>query len=230
MYHIVNCYDSLADVTILLPGSCMDGIKICQSKEMIERALSTRDTIIAGKWYDDVQRNLYNFSIDGWVGWSSDNQKRQPSSSCAPAPVRPFGRWYEVYIGSMKTHVVCFTSTLAVSRAHVHQHPKSRYEAILESLCVHSNPEVGHFLERSWHGLFYPVPVGVFFLRKYLLGKSYLSGIMIFCRRIGVSSRIVLGLVSQAAGSRDKTLWLILLCVRGAWLICWVATSRRRKR
>jgi hypothetical protein len=224
LHHIVHCYDSLADVTILLPGSCMDELKLSQSRELIERAIHTRDTVIAGKWYADVQGSLYNFSIDGWVGWSADNQKQQPSSSCAPAPVRPFGRWYEAYIGLMRTQVVCFTSTLAISREHVHQHPKSRYEAILESLSMHSNPEVGHFLERSWQGLFYPIPVGVQWRTRCLV-KNCLG--FDICCRIGVLSRIVLDLKNQTAPLPSNLLGSI--CVDGTWRICWISTSHRRR-
>lgn len=50
-------------------------------------------------------------------------------------------------------------STFAVSREHIHQHPKHWYEKLLAAVSNHSNPEDGHFLERSWVAVFHPIPV-----------------------------------------------------------------------
>ena len=162
LYHIVHNYDNLADVTIFLPGSCMDEIKVSKTLEVINKAKESNNTVISGKWYDDIRSNLYNFSIDSWVGLSSENKSAQPSSSCAPALYRPFGRWFDHYIGlDVRVHVACFTSTLAVSKKHILQQPRIKYEQLLVAMSKHSNPEDGHFLERSWNALFYPVPVCV---------------------------------------------------------------------
>ena len=160
LYHIVHNYDRLADVSIFLPGSCMDEIKVSKTVEVIRRAKETRNTVISGKWYDDIRTNLSQFSIDSWVGLSTENKSAQPSSSCAPASYRPFGRWFDHYIGrDVRVHVACFTSTLAVSRDHILQQPLAKYEELLAAMSKHSNPEDGHFLERAWEALFSPIPV-----------------------------------------------------------------------
>jgi hypothetical protein len=53
---------------------------------------------------------------------------------------------------------VSFNGMFAVSREHIKQHPVSHYEALLRALSHSSNPEDGHFLERSWVAVFHPLP------------------------------------------------------------------------
>ena len=52
--------------------------------------------------------------------------------------------------------VFCVGSVFAVHRRHVWQHPVDRYERLLGQTSTHHNPEVGHYLERSWAALFWP--------------------------------------------------------------------------
>ena len=37
------------------------------------------------------------------------------------------------------------------------KHPISRYEKLLAAVERHSNPEVGHYIERAWGAIFYPI-------------------------------------------------------------------------
>ena len=44
-----------------------------------------------------------------------------------------------------------------VSRNDIRQHPKKYYQNFLDELSKSPNPEVGHYVERSWCAIFYPL-------------------------------------------------------------------------
>jgi hypothetical protein len=44
----------------------------------------------------------------------------------------------------------------AISKKDILQHPISYYETLIKDVDECSNPESGHFFERSWYALFYP--------------------------------------------------------------------------
>ena len=63
LHHIYNNYDSLADITIFLPGSAMNGFKEYKTRELLKKVIETKDTVLYGKWYHDVANVFRNFSI-----------------------------------------------------------------------------------------------------------------------------------------------------------------------
>lgn len=159
--HIVERYDSLADVTVFLPASCMDAHKAGATAQVLRLARETGTTVLRGKGYTDVRRELYDFQLDAWAATNARNKAANAEARLQPAPVRPFGAWFDAnFPGLRKTpvRVVCFYGIFAVHRDHILQHPRRVYEALLSQLQGSSNPEVGHYMERSWGALFYPYP------------------------------------------------------------------------
>ena len=71
---------------------------------------------------------------------------------------RPFGKWYRMYFNDLPIYHVSMAGVMAVSRDIIKQHDKAYYQRFLEQLETHENPEVGHYIERSWIALFHPVP------------------------------------------------------------------------
>ena len=66
LYHIVNNYDQLADVTVFLPASCLDGIKACNTKHVMDIVMRTKTTVLPNT-YDvggDVRKTMYGFQMD----------------------------------------------------------------------------------------------------------------------------------------------------------------------
>ena len=43
-------------------------------------------------------------------------------------------------------------------RCHIQQHPVEYYKRLRAMLENHSNPEVGHYIERAWGAIFWPYP------------------------------------------------------------------------
>ena len=155
LYHIVNSYDNLAPVTVFLPASCSDRYKQERAKKTCQIALKTNTSLFFGHQYKpNVRDQLYYFKLDTWKATNQANLAANPEQQLQLAEIRPFGAWYDAHFPGIQTQVVCYYGIFAVSRDHIRQHPKAYYHALLDQLSVGSNPEVGHYMERSWGALF----------------------------------------------------------------------------
>jgi len=155
LYHIVHHYDNLAPVTIFLPGSCMSKHKIGLTRDVVNNARETKDTVLIGTRYKDVRTDLYSFTINMYGSTNPENNKENPETQLLLSPIRPFGKWFDKHFGpDTKAQIVCYYGIFAASRRDIQQHPKSFYEELLAYVDTHSNPEVGHYLERSWGAMF----------------------------------------------------------------------------
>ena len=159
LYHIIKNYNNLADVTIFLPASCMDSHKKEFTFNVIKHVLETKNTVLQGGILNDVRTDLYNFTLDEWRATNPDNITVNPESTLEKSPIRPFGKWYdENFDPNLKIKVFCFYGIIAIAREHIIQHPIERYERLIKYINTSSNPEAGHYMERSWGAIFYPYP------------------------------------------------------------------------
>jgi hypothetical protein len=113
LHHIVENYENLSDITFFLPGSCMNELKEHTTTSLISKVLSTRDTVIPGKQYHNVQRSLRAFQCNRYLGTSHENQRLNMSTIIQPSHIaRPFGAWFQHFFGDLVIHVVCFTVSM----------------------------------------------------------------------------------------------------------------------
>ena len=159
LHHIVTNYDSLADVTVFLPSSCMDEArgKRYKTMEVIDKVTKTCNSVFCGAYYDSVYDKYKTFTVDNWGGTNCMN-KETTEISVKPATIRPFGDWYTHFFDKTSVNVVSYMSIFAVSKYHIQQHPRSYYESMMPCCCHHINPEEGHFIERAWVAIFHPLP------------------------------------------------------------------------
>lgn len=160
LYHIINNYENLAPVTLFLPASCQDPHKRAKAIKTCELALKSRNTVLYGTYHDpNVRQALATFKLEKWKATNASNSAANPEEKLQLAEIRPFGAWYDAHFEGIDTSIVCYFGIFAVSREHIRQHPVSYYKRFLDQLSVGSNPEVGHYMERSWGALFQPYPV-----------------------------------------------------------------------
>ena len=57
----------------------------------------------------------------------------------------------------LKINCLIYYGIFSIHRNDIIQHNVSRYETIIKELSDHSNPEVGHYIERSWCAIFHPL-------------------------------------------------------------------------
>jgi hypothetical protein len=151
LYHVVNNYDTLADVTIFLPGSVWTQPT---KKENADKMISfinihKRPTLVCG----DNPASHKNFSIDKWEVSSPENSRFSSQHKLTPASIRPFGAWFAAHFPGEKHECVSFFGIVSASKEGIRKRPKEFYQGLLNEVSMPS-PEAGHYTERSWANTF----------------------------------------------------------------------------
>jgi hypothetical protein len=144
LYHIINNYDNLADKTIFFQGK-IDDHKILD----IEDYFGDDDFI--GK-FDNLNINKLINKIDHYGKYKNQylNGKMKASN------YTPY-IWIKNILGielEETSFKVVWGANFAISSKLIRNKPKIFYENILRYIENDSNPEEGHFLERSWYLIF----------------------------------------------------------------------------
>ena len=156
LYHIVKNYDNLCENTIFLPGSTNMPSKIEKAKRQIQEIEKHNNTVILGNKYNNVKRELYDFTLDSWTASDTKNSDMNSESQLEISKIRPFGKWFETHFGSnLNVQYVSYLGILGINKKHILLRPKVFYETLMAEVSKSSNPEVGHYLERAWNAIFY---------------------------------------------------------------------------
>ena len=86
-------------------------------------------------------------------------QTRRGRRSLAPAAPRPFGKWFEAHVGSMRTFYQSgeYANGLVVTDARtLRSRPRSFWAGLLAQLSTDNAPEAGHYVEKASTYLFHP--------------------------------------------------------------------------
>ena len=158
IYHIVNNYNNLAPITVFFPGS-IDGMltKKNNAIKILENIKKYKTAIFLVSYVNNLKTHFNNFILDDWVCTNSENKKLNPESKLSPAILRPFGKWFNYHFGNIIVKYYCIHGILSIHKLDIIKHPLIRYQQLLGTLDKHSNPEVGHYVERSWAALFHPL-------------------------------------------------------------------------
>jgi len=161
LYHIVNRYDNIAEITIFLPGSANNNHKKQITKRQVYEVEDYKNTVFLSSKTNDVQKDYYDFQLDSWCSTSSENIKENAECKLHLSKTRPFGKWYEVHFNNIHTQHVNYFGILGIHRRHIVQNPKEKYENLL-ALFEKPNDEIAHYFERAWEAVFYPMDGAVF--------------------------------------------------------------------
>jgi len=165
LYHIINNYDNLADVTIFLPGSIDLHHKYNRAKQMIEKVEETNCTVFSAVYEANIVKTQFNFTLDNYLSSHINNKEINQNATIQKSNIRPYGKWFEqTFIDGEKNEYVSYCGIFSISKNNILQKPKSYYEKLLNELNTHHNPEVGHYIERSWYAIFYPYNNNIHFL------------------------------------------------------------------
>jgi hypothetical protein len=154
--HIVDNYDKLKDVTVFLTGS-LDALphKLRNSRKIIESLDRDLRSTMVVQYHSDIRKSLANFGLNDWT--SSDKRNNMGTAKLYPAEIRPFGKWYEKKFGDLVVNAVAYYGVFSASRDHIKNRALDFYQELLRELSVSQNPEVGHYVERSWLAIFHPM-------------------------------------------------------------------------
>jgi hypothetical protein len=159
LYYIIENYDNLPEVTIFLPGSCMDNNKKDKTISTINTTINTKDSVFyAQKTESNILDVLYDFTLDEWMSSNSNNRVLNNSNNLRKSDIRPFGKWYEENFPNTYINYITYHGIFSVSRNHIRQRTKESYQKLINYVDKNMNEESAHYFERSFLAIFHPIP------------------------------------------------------------------------
>lgn len=156
LYHICHSYEKLSRINVFLPGSLINNKKT-RASTLLSKIKETGKAVFLSCMIDkDIKNEYYDFKLDYWKTSNSQNFSKNNESKLEKSLIRPFGKWFTKRFGNVSTKNVCFMGIFSIGKNDILQHPKEKYISLMNEL-NHSNPEVGHYIERSWGAIFYPL-------------------------------------------------------------------------
>jgi hypothetical protein len=158
LYHIISNYDNMKNITVFFPGSIHLPNKKGKAIDILERIKNNnyKSAIFIGEYTVNLKEKFYDFKLDNWLSSDQDNAQLYKSSTLKPSIIRPFGKWYQLHFGNLLVNHYSINSLFSIDKRDIIKFPKSRYRFLLNQLRIHNNPEVGHYIERSWSAIFHP--------------------------------------------------------------------------
>lgn len=157
LYHIVNEYDRLADITVFIPGSGTLEHKKNLIDFTVNNVKKTNNSVVPVYTFDTtLGEAMYNFMLDKYNVESPEN--REGNIQHVPSLTRPFGAWYTKYFGDYPVKKATFTGIFAASREHIHAREKESYGHFLEQVSTNAFHEAAHYIERAWTAILKGVP------------------------------------------------------------------------
>ncbi len=159
LYHIVSNYYSLPNILVFFPGSLNIDYKKQKAILILNNIIQSKfkEAYFIGYYQSSIKKSFYNFKLDEWK--TSDTQNFIKNNECKLqlARIRPYGLWYTYFFGNTPARWSTWWGIFSIDKRDIIQHPISRYETLIATVNKHSNPEVGHYIERSWGAIFYPL-------------------------------------------------------------------------
>ena len=154
LYHVINNYNNLADVTLFLPGSVHSREDKWKRYEQVIKELnnSKTSTLVCSE-IENIINDSYNFNINNWVVTNAENRTKNSNTELTPANIRPYGKWFEAKFPNEVMSCISFTGIIAVTKEDILKRPKKFYIDLLNEH-LFENAEVVHYSERSWKNIF----------------------------------------------------------------------------
>lgn len=159
LYHIVNNYDNLSDILVFFPGSLNMEYKKERSVKILNYIILNgfKNAYFLGNYQNDIFETFKYFKLDNWRSSNLKNSEINPESQLQLCKLRPYGKWYRYFFGNTKARWNTLFGVFSIDKRDIIQHKKMRYEMLLDTVSHSSNPEAGHYIERSWGAIFYPI-------------------------------------------------------------------------
>jgi hypothetical protein len=155
--HIITNYNNLSNINIFFPGSVdMKHKRKIAVKMLIEIEERNKPVFISLN-HKNIKKIHYNFKLDNYKTTHKSNSSKNPEVVLKKSNIRPYGLWYENTFGNIEVNCLMYYGIFSIHKDDITQHPITRYESLIKDLSDHSNPEVGHYIERSWCAIFHPI-------------------------------------------------------------------------
>jgi hypothetical protein len=171
IYHIVNNYDNLSNITAFFQGSIdKREYKYDRCVKVINESEKKNTTIISCTKENNFIFSNKNFILDNYFFSTKDNISEN-SNLTYPCKIRPFGEWfheifnkwhkpYDEHIDTYTTNsfnYISYCHIFSIKKEHILRKPKEYYIYLLSFLNEGLHPEAVHYFERAWSLIFYPL-------------------------------------------------------------------------
>lgn len=165
LYHIIQNYNNLSEITVFFPGSLDLEYKKNRAIEILTFIKTKKKAFFLGNHSENLKKMFNYFYLDNWQSTNTQNLDKNNESNLQLSKIRPFGKWFKYYFGNKIVNKYCYWGVFSIDKRDIIQHPKSRYIILINQINTSSNPEVGHYIERSWGAIFYPMKYTKFVLK-----------------------------------------------------------------
>jgi hypothetical protein len=159
LYHIIENYNNLANVTVFFPGSINIDLKKNKAYHILINIIQSNFTkaYFIGHYCESIKETFKDFYLDNWQCTEKNNLLLNNESVLYKSEIRPYGDWYTHFFGNTQSNWITFYGVFSIDKRDIVQYSVEHYKKLIELVNTHSNPEVGHYIERSWGVIFYPL-------------------------------------------------------------------------
>ena len=147
LYHIVNNYETLPEITVFLQGEGLNSWCVGNINDILNnvRKNVTCKVVFRAKTLDGWGRIKH---IKKWLRELNSGEMRRSRFT--------FGEFYEELYGIPHPDdiPICLAGCFAVTRDMIKKHPIDFYKKAISFVDDHKNPEEGHYFERLWAAIF----------------------------------------------------------------------------
>lgn len=159
LYHIIENYDKLSNIMVFFPGSLNLEYKKNKAKLVLNNIIKSNFYIayLAGHYHQNIKESFKDFILDNWKSTDKQNLLLNNELALQKSKIRPYGKWYTYFFGNIQAHWSTMCGIFSIDKRDIIQHPIEYYQTLIQTVNTHSNPETGHYIERSWCAIFYPL-------------------------------------------------------------------------
>ncbi len=171
LYHIIENYNELAEITIFLPGSFYSmNHKKPRSMKTLNMVLEKKHGIFLVEKSDKpIREQFADIIMDVYESSSHENKKIMNKSQhqIKKSPERPFKKWFIKNFPNNDINIYSYNCIFAVDKKDIIKNNIQTYQNLIKYLDDHTNPEVGHFMERSWCAIFKPSQESIIYQKQF---------------------------------------------------------------
>jgi len=158
LYHIINNYENLNTLNIFMSAS----VFLCENMSKLE--IYNKHILISNNTKNSVFFRNSKPILEIFHDFKKTHHKTFTSENIIFDDCHILDQyngnykdWYIKNFGNISVNYGSFGSTLVLHKKHILQHSKKYYKNLIKYLDKHNAPETGHYFERAWGAVFYPI-------------------------------------------------------------------------
>jgi hypothetical protein len=159
LYHIIENYYYLPDIVVFFPGSINIDYKKRKAITILNKIIESnyKKAYFLGHYQNNVCESFRNFQLDNWQTTDSRNLLKCEETQLKKCRLRPYSVWYKYFFGKIKARWSTWWGIFSIDKRDILKQPITKYQHLILTVNDHFNPEAGHYIERSWGAIFYPL-------------------------------------------------------------------------